>query len=668
MNNLSFFHPEFLWALFILIIPIIIHFFRQKRVIKLNFSSTRFLKDIAVKASRINRLKKILLLITRILILILLILIFAQPFNKKNPFRIISGSNTALYCWIDPTISMSYKQKGNTLWQNACNYISYIDSIIPSTSQIYCYDGRKGDFIGIHHLGSPDKINENITPLRHGSTDLDDMAQKFLNVKNDDSRTPVLILFSDFSLKDKSKYEHFFQNSQISFPILCVNMINDNPWNYSLSNPYILYENKPILKCDVKSKGRTLTKGEVVVEFESMRTGHKSFSLKKNDSLNISIDISQNSGKRGGKLQFINNDPFLLDNINYFLPHSTKRKRILILSDGGESFPVAAAFHSISLTKWFPPIIKKPVDVSFNDLDSSDIIVLSSIKESTEILSLLLGKSGLSKKLLFFAPYIDDQENTFNEIVFRHLNLKNRVTKINTQKPLFPILPDTISSLWQGFPRFADRDVSFYNYYSQIPGKPLLLLNNNTPLVTHKTDDNKHSWIIFASPIDITTANNLCETGFYVPLLDRVIMYGTKWIQHYSQDWIAGVPKNNPYSGSRSSARVYNIDNKSIAIWDRQVQVAIEDPGLYKIQPNNKPPYWIAVNIDPSEGNLTYEKPILPESNKTNIKIIHHNSLIYFLTQYNTLEYDLLWIFLILCLILEVLLWKNNYRQTPLKK
>lgn len=657
MNSFSFFHPEYLWALVFLIIPLILHFLRQRRILKLNFSSTRFLKDIAVKANQINRLKKILLLITRLLMVMLLILIFAQPYNKKNPFRIITGSNTALYCWVDPTMSMSYTHKGLTLRQHACNHVSYIDSILPGTSEIYCYDGSIHDFTSIQSLSSSRMVTEVCTPLRHGQTDVHDMILKFLKNKNNDTRTPMLLLFSDFASKDKALFEDLINASNSTFPILCINMADENPWNYTIDNPYILFENKPSINCTIKSAGHDLQHGEVIVELESMRAGRKPVTLKKNDSLNISIDMSQNSRIKRGNLQLKANDPYLIDNITFFLPNTIKRKKILVISDSEEALPIAAVFQSISSAKWFPPVVKKSLHVSFNDLDSSDIIVLSSIKEPTEILSGLWGKTGLSEKLILFSPYIGDLSNSLNALLFPFLQSPSKVTKIIAVNPLFPLLPDTVSSLWQGFPRFVDRDVSIYNYFAQIPGTPLLLLNNGSPLVTHMTDTNKNSWLLFASPINITNANNMCETGFYAPVMDRIVNYGMKSLYQVPQDWIAGIPQSNPFAGTRSSAMIYDSDNKSIAFWDRQTQVVFDNPGLYKIQPNNKSAYWIAVNVDPVEGNLNYETPKVLESSKKYVKIITGKSFNSFVTQYKSYSNTILWIILMLCILLEILLW-----------
>ena len=85
---MKFLYPEFLFGLFTLIIPIIIHLFNFRRSKKVYFSSTRFLKNIKKSTSQKRQIKHFLILFSRLLFLTFLVLAFAQPFipsTDKNP-------------------------------------------------------------------------------------------------------------------------------------------------------------------------------------------------------------------------------------------------------------------------------------------------------------------------------------------------------------------------------------------------------------------------------------------------------------------------------------------------------------------------------------------------------------------------------------------------------
>ena len=77
---MNFKHPEILYFLFLLVIPILVHLFQLRRFKKEYFTNVQFLKELSVQTRKSAKLKKWLLLLTRLLLLALLILAFAQPY------------------------------------------------------------------------------------------------------------------------------------------------------------------------------------------------------------------------------------------------------------------------------------------------------------------------------------------------------------------------------------------------------------------------------------------------------------------------------------------------------------------------------------------------------------------------------------------------------------
>lgn len=76
---MSFVHPSFLWALTALSVPIIIHLFNFRRYKKVYFTNVRFLKELQIESKSRSRLKEWLILLVRCLIILFLVLAFAQP-------------------------------------------------------------------------------------------------------------------------------------------------------------------------------------------------------------------------------------------------------------------------------------------------------------------------------------------------------------------------------------------------------------------------------------------------------------------------------------------------------------------------------------------------------------------------------------------------------------
>ena len=102
---MKFLYPEFLWALTLLAVPIIIHLFNFKRYKTLYFSSLTFVKHVDQKTKSTQTLKHLLVLASRILAFIFLVLAFAQPYFSSNPDA-ATADNQVIAFYIDNSFSM----------------------------------------------------------------------------------------------------------------------------------------------------------------------------------------------------------------------------------------------------------------------------------------------------------------------------------------------------------------------------------------------------------------------------------------------------------------------------------------------------------------------------------------------------------------------------------
>lgn len=109
-------HPEILYFLFVLIVPILVHLFQLRRFKKEYFTNVRFLKALSIQTRKSSKIKKWLLLTCRLLLLTCIILAFAQPFfNSKDN----KDATTKLYIILDNSFSMQAKGKKGELLKRA---------------------------------------------------------------------------------------------------------------------------------------------------------------------------------------------------------------------------------------------------------------------------------------------------------------------------------------------------------------------------------------------------------------------------------------------------------------------------------------------------------------------------------------------------------------------
>jgi hypothetical protein len=212
-------------------------------------------------------------------------------------------------------------------------------------------------------------------------------------------------------------------------------------------------------------------------------------------------------------------------------------------------------------------------------------------------------------KAIFLSPAIDSPSFIATVSLLGNPALGTKPRPIQLEKPCGLVFYDTIAMLGKGFHKLVDRDVAVYRYIEPLPGSVLCALDNRKPFATHMLDSLGHSWALFASPLGRTPSNNLCETGLYVPLLDRIARYSLESIHKESDEWIAGRPRRNPFLGSRHPAIVYNVRNERSTQWSNQLQVKFDEPGIYRVQPHDGPSFWIAVNADSEETAMTYRSP-----------------------------------------------------------
>lgn len=110
---MQFHNPEVLFALFLLIIPVIVHFFQLRKFRREYFTNVKFLRRLTTQTRKSSRIKKLLVLTTRLLLLACIILAFSRPyFPEENE---ITGQ-AEIIVFLDNSYSMQAQgQRGSLL-------------------------------------------------------------------------------------------------------------------------------------------------------------------------------------------------------------------------------------------------------------------------------------------------------------------------------------------------------------------------------------------------------------------------------------------------------------------------------------------------------------------------------------------------------------------------
>ena len=115
---MEFLYPNMFYALFALIIPIVIHLFNFRRHKTVYFSNTAVLKTIERETSKTKKLKHFLVLMTRMLFVAALVMAFAFPYKKDNN-AVNNNVDNLVAVYIDNSMSMQTLSSEKTLFEDS---------------------------------------------------------------------------------------------------------------------------------------------------------------------------------------------------------------------------------------------------------------------------------------------------------------------------------------------------------------------------------------------------------------------------------------------------------------------------------------------------------------------------------------------------------------------
>lgn len=115
---MTFLNPIFLWASLAVLVPIIVHLFNFRRPKKVLFSNIAFVKEVKKSVVRRLRLKQWLLLAARILAILALVFLFANPVRKAEGTQLAAGA-TSVTVVIDNSYSMKAGNDKGNYWTQA---------------------------------------------------------------------------------------------------------------------------------------------------------------------------------------------------------------------------------------------------------------------------------------------------------------------------------------------------------------------------------------------------------------------------------------------------------------------------------------------------------------------------------------------------------------------
>jgi hypothetical protein len=321
-----------------LIIPIIIHLFNFRKYKTVYFSKVDFLTEVVEDSKSGNRLKHLLVLLSRLLMIIALVLAFAQPFiptgeNKKTE------NITSLY--IDNSFSMQAQgQDGDLLNEVKNTAIDLVKSLEENekvnllTTELLAKDQRfysKSEII--------ERIKEiDLTPISTPLQTILGMQTDLLDKSEEDANQRLFIL-SDFQ-KSTSSLIDFDRTEVPAFYYQAKGEISGNIYIDSIwfeSPVQRLNTSIEIFFRIVNQSEKELTDLNISLVIDEREKGWKTVNIAPNSYIEESISFTNTiAGTKQGKLHIKTNQLFFDDDY-YFTYDINKEVNILLITDVNSS-------------------------------------------------------------------------------------------------------------------------------------------------------------------------------------------------------------------------------------------------------------------------------------------------------------------------------------------
>ena len=505
---MQFQHPELLYALFLLLIPIFIHLFQLRRFKQVEFTNVAFLKKVSIQTRKSSQLKKWITLLLRLLALACIIIAFAQPFTATKT-ALNTEKETVLY--IDNSFSMQAKGTNGPLLNRSLQELYNLQ--IPSekiswftndyTRKNASLQDFKSEILSVSYSQGQLSLSEVLLKAN----------QLFSDSEASDKR---LILISDFQ-----QYETFPEAPEnVTINTVQLQPVNTN--NIAVDSVYISSKNgnNIQLKVDVSASGDVPESVPVSLFNGKTLVAKTAVDFSSNNTNTTVFDI-ENTSDFKGRLEIT--DPNLpYDNNLFFSINAPKKIKVLSINEADSGF-----LQRLFNQEEFEYTQQTQNSLNYNEIPNKDFIVINGLTSIPASLVTAIQSFSANGGSVLVIPSEQVEINDYNNLLAT-LGMGSFSGKISSEKQITQIVFD--HPLYQNV--FEKRVVNFQyptvNSYYQAntnatsvlnyeDGKPFIFQKNNTYFLSAPI--NLENSNFQNSPLIVPTFYNMAQQSLALPNL-----------------------------------------------------------------------------------------------------------------------------------------------------
>lgn len=599
---MQFKYPEVLFFLFLLLIPLLIHLFQLQKFKKEAFTNVRFLKEIELETRKSSKLKKLLILLTRLLAFAALIIAFAQPYIDKNKSL---DKRESIY-YLDNSLSMQVKAAAS-IDQLQFNKNELLDKAASfKTDQTLLSNKILHDQLDSKTFKTR-VVNLDYYPIHKN------INQILLEI-NSDIKKKKNTLFDIYLLSDFQYINGVIDSSLIDRKqqYNLITPANSDQKNISIDSIWIAERNpKDItLISSLTSHGLDVDDLSVSLNLNEVLYGKSTLNLTAGTSKEIAFKIPATDSS-SGKIS-ISDHALNFDNELFFNIPKNYKTKVLIIGHKSDFLDRIYQKDAFELTK-----------VSYKNLDQSqitkqDLIILDELETISNPLIQTLNSFVQNKGKLVIIPAITGELLTYNKLlqsfdagsISDKFNTDKKISRINYEHPFFN--------------NVFEEEIYNFQYPTLTEGFTMLL-KNASPLLQFDDRTDFASEIkykegkvyVIAAPLS-GQGNKFSSSPLVVPLFYNFSLEGQQNEAIYKTIGQTNHMVIQSNSSGDQPLKIVRNELEFIPLQSKnndKIRVTTNDypltAGIYEFKSNDQVIEKIAYNYNRKESDLSYQ-PLRP--------------------------------------------------------
>lgn len=422
---MQFKHPELLYALFLLIIPILVHLFQLRKFQITPFTNVAFLQKISLQTRKSSKLKKWLVLLSRLFAIAFLVFAFAQPFF---PAKDASAATAETVLYIDNSFSMQARGAKGPLLERL-----------------------RQQLFEEPHL--PKKFSWFTNSESHKDIDLEDFKSEVLNISYSAkqlSAEEVLLQATQLFLKsdtrkrfviisDFQNWKNFTDVTNSDMEIKAVQLQPVTTTNFSIDSVYVSGTTltNTQLTAVINRYGNTSEDTTVSLFEDETLLAKSATDFENKSTANVIFEI-ENQPSFIGKLQLVDQN-LVYDNDLFFNLNTQEKIKVLSINQKDDNF-----LRKIYSDATFEYVAQDYREPDYSAISTQNLVIINELEVLPESLDQVLRDFVNNGGSLLIIPSEYKDEPSFNKLmqqlqfgIFDSYSFaEKQITEINFNHPL----------------------------------------------------------------------------------------------------------------------------------------------------------------------------------------------------------------------------------------